>query len=101
MSLQILQFTNQTENLPPTKLTHASHSQSSLAFTTQAARSATSTRMDSSRSNSQQPASTVATHQEATHILDMTGQRALPSSCQRRRHNIPNDIRPPVTQQQK
>ena len=84
-SHQILQITDQIENLTTTKLTHASRSQSSPAFTAvqlrfdefttapAATAPTTSTQTDSSRSDIQQPASTVTTNREATHILDMTG----------------------------
>ena len=83
--LQILQIADQIETLSTTELTNATHSQSSPGFTavqlrcdefttTPAATApTTSTQRDSSRSDSQQPASTVATNREATHILDMTG----------------------------
>ena len=107
--LQILQFTDQIENLKPTELTDANHSQSSPAFTavqrrndefttTPAATPAISTQRDSSRSENQQPASTVAIHREATHILDMTGDELsrhlvgvkdsrLPMTPDRQQHN--------------
>ena len=107
-SLQFLQITDQIETLSTTELTHATHSQSSPGFTavqlrcdefttTPAATApTTSTQRDSSRSDSQQPASTVAKNREATHILDMTGDE-LSSSSHCRRHNTSNDTRPPAT----
>ena len=84
-SLQILQITGQIENPTTTELTHALHSQSAPAFTAAQLRcdkfpttptvtaTTTLTQTDSSRSDIQQPSSTVATNREATHILDMTG----------------------------
>ena len=122
--LQILQIADQIETLSTTELTHATHSQSSPGFTaaqlrcdefttTPAATApTTSTQRDSSISDSQQPASTVATNREATHILDMTGDELSrhlatvedttpPMTPDRQQHNNrgtqPTDISTTVT----
>ena len=107
-SHQIIQFTDQIEDLTPTDLTHDSHCHSSTDFTViqlrcdefttapAATAPAISTQPDSSRSDSHEPASAVATHREAAQILDIW----LPSAY-RLRHNTPNDTRMSVTQHQR
>ena len=96
--LQILQFTDQIEDITVTELTHACHSQSSPAFSTVQLRCdeittspgatapAILTQTDSSRSNSQQPI--YSCHSSGSHShFGHDRRRALSSSSHRRRQH--------------